>query len=454
MDFVNWLKDQYGVLNAMSPIAGGVVLASLMGLIYATLRGLPKVIYTATLNQCITSLTFTNAGAWTEERVGFTSFMGWFISNKWSRHSRNISMVTVGDNVVFGPGNGRHFFFYKGKLFWFNKEALASSGTHVEKERITIVTFGRDQEKLKEIVKSFMPKPEDGKPRVYTFTHDNNWQYLCTIPRRDLSTVVIDKETKAHLVKKLEEFAASEEWFKSKGLAWKLTVILHGVPGTGKTSLVKALASHYGKNIASLNISGVSDAQFEKAVSSLPENTWLLVEDFDSANAVKSRGLSRKAPAPTPGKEIVAPASDGIKPAAPVKKMDAVDSLIEEFTRLSLTKVLNTLDGIVSLDNSVIWLTTNALDRIDEAVTRKGRVDHIWEIKLLEDPEVREYINMVFPDHEIKNPGKFSQIAGCDLQALFLEERFDSAAFEQSIPKEFRAPFVHSVNSNTHLYQS
>ena len=433
MDLVVWIKEQYAVLNALSPIAAGVILASVMGVVYASLRGLPGFLYKATLNQCITSLTFTNAGAWSEERLGFTSFMGWFIENKWARHSRNISMITVYDKVVFGPGFGRHFFFYKGKLFWFNKEALASSGTHVEKERITIVTFGRDQEKLKEVVTSFMPKPEDGKPKVYVY-EDNSWQYLCEIPRRELKTVIIEKATKDELIKKLDEFAVSEDWFKNKGLAWKMTCILHGVPGTGKTSLIKALASHYGKNVASMNITSMSDSQFEKAISSLPDNTFLLIEDFDSSSAFKSRGLTRKPAAKT----NEPPALNSTKPsiAEPVKVETLDTMMFDEFSRLTLTKVLNTLDGVVSLDGSVIFMTTNCLEKIDEAVTRKGRVDHIWEIKLLQDAEVREYINLVFPDYQIQHKGKFAQIAGCDLQALFLEHRFEPAAFELSIPTQ------------------
>lgn len=44
---------------------------------------------------------------------------------------------------------------------------------------------------------------------------------------------------------------------------------------------------------------------------------------------------------------------------------------------LTLSGILNTLDGIVSLDNKIIILTTNCIKNIDSALLRSGRVDKL-----------------------------------------------------------------------------
>jgi hypothetical protein len=430
MEFIDWLQQQYLTFNKVSPWAAGIVLAGLMGFLYAILRQVPKTVYSATLKQCMTSLTFNNATAWSEDRVHFTSFMQWFCEQPWSRYSRNISLESPNSRTIIGPGFGTHFFVYKRRLYWFKKEALNSQGSTNEKERVTIFTWGRNQQVLKDLVSSFMPKENSLKSRIYTYTGDQGWQYLCEIKKRPLKTVAMNKATKDKLIFELEQFYESEEWYNERGMAYKSTFVIHGKPGTGKTSIIKALAAHFGKNICTININSMDDTSFEKALSHLPPNSVVLIEDFDSSAAFKAR---------TPKKPKVEPVETlGALPAAPAKKKVAeaniFEALNEEFSRLTLSKVLNVLDGVVSLNGTVIFMTTNHIDKIDDAVVRKGRVDHLMEIGYLTDVEVREYIHVVFPEHTYEFSGCFEDIAGCDLQALFLEHRRDPDAFIASIP--------------------
>jgi len=98
--------------------------------------------------------------------------------------------------------------------------------------------------------------------------------------------------------------------------------------------------------------------------------------------------------------------------------------------------LLNALDGVVPLDDVLVFMTTNTLADIDPALLRKGRVDQIFHIPLLKDPEIKEYVAVMCPDIQIPETCRFKAIAGCDLQALYLDNKWDEAAFVASIPTQ------------------
>lgn len=163
----------------------------------------------------------------------------------------------------------------------------------------------------------------------------------------------------------------------------------------------------------------------------------MLIEDFDTNSTVKRRSslpipVVNPIPAPAPinrGDDGIAINIDAVAPAVlPVAKE-------EEFSMLSMSALLNALDGIVPLDGMMIFLTTNHIEQIDPAVIRKGRVDRHFEIPYLTDAEVCRYIELMFPNYAIGADVRFHDIAGCDLMALFSEHRDSVEGFVAAIPQ-------------------
>lgn len=411
----------YTEATKTNPVIAGLVGLWVMGLTTYLLRTVPQRLWRLLSLQCSTAVTFNTTGIW-ESRVVFVAFSEWYGGTKWANQSRRLSLDAIPNTdhgpsdetrvakVVLGPGYGLHFFFADGWLFWFRKSVLDSSGSEAQKEQIELFCFGRDKRRIERVVERFKPKPPAANGiAIYTFA-DRWWARAATIPKRPLDSVIVAPWTFERITKQLHEFKERRDWYQANGLAHKLTILLHGVPGCGKTSLIKALASHYGSDIYTLNINELTDKSLACAIASTPKGAFLLLEDFDSALAVKARAdkSQRRTQA------------------------DAIDDAAANFVGLSLTGVLNALDGIVPLDNNVVFLTTNHLDAIDAAVLRKGRTDLIVEIGPLGPAEVTAYVKHVYgrtPDQT------FPPIPGCDIQALVLEHKTDYEGFIRGLAR-------------------
>lgn len=415
MTFLNYYNE-FILISKSNPLVAGAIGLWGAGLITWVFRKIPANIFNFIFSQITTSITINNASSslsWEGNEQTFNSFMKWFSNSKYSKLSRYLSLNSENqETLIIGIGYGTHIFIYKSRLFWVHKTKLESAGTTFEKQQFIITVLGRSHKILYDLVEDFKHKKQDNEIYV-NFWEGKDWSNPVYINKRNVNTVIVKKETKTRIINTIDYFYNNKDWYISRGLSYKLVYILHGIPGTGKTSFIKALASHFNKNIYSINLSSISDEGFLQALNTVQKGSFILIEDFDSSSSVKMRDKKKS-------------------------ENNNTESNIEDLLKtsfLSLSGILNALDGVVALNDLVIFMTTNHLEKIDPALLRKGRVSYIEEITPLEDIEIKEYINLLFPNENIPDNYTFKEINGCDIEGIFLDNKDNYNNFINSIPR-------------------
>lgn len=427
MESLNLLFAQYGAFVRSNQVIAGAVSLWGLGVLTWACRKIPAAVWGFLVGQLTTSLSFNNS-QYGYARDNFVSFLTWYQKHTWVRFSRSFSLEakawgSMGDSPMeLGIGNGRHFFFYKHRLFVVRHHTEQKAGSDNIIHGITIRMLGRNHEILRQLVDAFSYKFPKGASGIYSF-RGREWNLYTGVTLRELRTVVVNRQIKEKIVKDIADFLVSEQWYRERGLAHKKTFVIHGIPGTGKTSLIKAIAQHFGMNICILNMNDMSDEKFSEALATMPKRSILAIEDFDSAKATHARNTLAK----KEKKESDNDEDEG--------EVSEAGGIFDDLNNLTLSGILNALDGIVQLDGRLIFLTTNVLEDIDPALLRKGRVDYIYELGPLVHEEVVEYIRLMFPDHPIPDH-LFMSILGCDIQALYFEHRDNFDDFIKALPKE------------------
>ncbi len=138
---------------------------------------------------------------------------------------------------------------------------------------------------------------------------------------------------------------------------------LEGPPGNGKTSLAVSCAGCFGLAIYLLPLSdgSIGDQDFTRLFQLLPFRCIVLLEDIDCA------GIR---PQPNDNDESEGK-GNAKKPGIP------------------LATLLNVLDGAGSQEGRVVMMTTNHPERLDDALTRPGRVDHVVTFTNIDQDQAR-----------------------------------------------------------------
>ncbi|KAG8692836.1 hypothetical protein FRC09_010918 [Ceratobasidium sp. 395] len=202
----------------------------------------------------------------------------------------------------------------------------------------------------------------DMEHRVHIFLADQHggWRWNGARQKRPMSSIVLEPGVKDMLLADAKDFLRSEDWYAERGIPFRRGYLLHGVPGSGKTSLIHALAGELGLDIyvASLSMKGMSDTTLTNLMGRVPQRCILLLEDLDAAF---TRGTSRDAK------------STGAPTTTTTTKTDTKD----DPNTLSLSGLLNSLDGVAAAEGRLLFATTNHIERLDPALSRPGRMD-VW----------------------------------------------------------------------------
>ena len=236
-----------------------------------------------------------------------------------------------------------------------------------ESRYIQLKTFDKTIKNLKNFLfeindmYSAYQKETEWEPSVYTLSKDLHFGRYSLDNIKTFDSIVLNPDEKQNLINDLDIFMASEEKYKKLGIAWKRGYLLHGPPGCGKSSLVQAISFRTKMSIYIMNLNDYqTDRDFINAYSQIPSNSIILFEDIDAqTDIVKSRS------------EIEESAKDS-------KKSDPFSECIR--STLSLSAVLNEIDGIKGCHRKIIIMNTNHPEKLDPALIRPGRMDYHYSL--------------------------------------------------------------------------
>lgn len=254
-------------------------------------------------------------------------------------------------DASIGIGYGTYTFNYKNNLIKIvishEGEPRSTDSGYLEYFERVVVSYDN-----KEILTQFCDdiftidkKSEKDNLFVYTCNKEGYWDLYSKIPSRHLDSVYLDDKIKKKVVDDITNFCEQENEYNKFGIPYKRVYLLTGIPGSGKTSFIKALCKHFNYNLYMLSIcKGFDNNSLMTAIKDVKDNSIILIEDIDSLFE---------------------------------KRASTSDN-----TSITFSSIINILDGVLYKTGNIIFMTTNHPEKLDHALLRIGRIDMIIQINL------------------------------------------------------------------------
>jgi chaperone BCS1 len=271
-------------------------------------------------------------------------------------------------------------------------------------EEISISCIGTSSDILFELMEECRIQYLDliQKKIVIFEPQDGEWKRTSLRAAREISTVIMDEKVKDSVLKDIKEFLdeRTQRWYTARGILYKRGYLLHGPPGTGKSSFCRSIAGHFEMDIYTLSLSSLTDNALSKLFIELPPQCIVLLEDVDAV------GLERNGA----GQNQKDKSNFGV----------------------SLSGLLNVLDGVSSHEGRILMMSTNHLHELDEALIRPGRVDKQIFFKRADRDITAQLFRTIF--QKIPNEhGQPGDVQGDEIERL-------AKAFAAQVPEEEFSP--------------
>lgn len=250
---------------------------------------------------------------------------------------------------------------------------------------------------------------ERRKPALHLLNTWGDWSRRNDLPERQLSSVVLKAGQMERLRDDMQNFLDEEDHYVRRGLPYHRGYMLHGPPGTGKTSIARALAAHFGLDLWYAPLGDLQkDTSLLTLINQVTPGSILLLEDVDIFHATRQR---------------------------------------EEEGGVSMAGLLNALDGVATPHGLITIMTTNDLTVIDPAVIRPGRVDLLEEIGLPDTDQIRRHYNSWYETDldESWNDKIVFEGSPAEVTEIFKQNLNDSAAALDILQQHTRSAEDRSV---------
>ena len=367
---------------------------------------------------------------------------------------------------TFRPYFGTHRFQHMGRWFEFRREQREvlnggyGPGLLRNEEIVTLTCIGRSTQPLKELIrtcqnhsvakKSFKTAVKRPAPKERRMNGRAPWIRVAERPSRPMDTVVLDQDQKEQVLMDINEYLhpGTFPWYANRGIPYRRGYLFHGPPGTGKTSLSFAIAGIFGLDIYCISLLEPTLTEEDLAVlfNNLPRRCVVLLEDIDTAGVSrdtedkdkdadddddedkKKKDKDKDDSDGSSPPEIVHPQpseaetrlmtarvhaellkalgllqKSTAKTAKAVKSAKSKDSEDDKKKGISLSSLLNIIDGVASHEGRVLVMTTNHPEKLDDALIRPGRIDMKVAFTMASHDQIRKLFVRMY-SNDTPNP--------------------------------------------------
>lgn len=362
-------------------VQGGLTLM-LAGAALAYLRAVPRAILSWSRGYIVTTVQVDDSNE------SFSWWAAWMAQHPSAKRSRRLLMRSrMGTGVETEPAPGPHLLWYRRRpifVYRHRRQLDNASGANSFAETLYVTIPARSKAFvtafLEDVRAAGIPKDEK-QVKLYTL-NSGGQAFLGRRPARSVDTVILPGDTAESVVADAAHFTTSRDWYASRGVPWRRGYLFHGAPGTGKTSLIMAVASELGYDVVIPTLAQ-SDQEFARAMACLTSKDIVVFEDIDCLFDKRAKSVNG------------------------------------EQRHVTFSGFLNAMDGFIAPDGLVVFMTSNHVERLDPALLRPGRCDVRIEFGPATADQASRMFARFYPDAPTLARSTFGeQAAGASMAAI------------------------------------